>query len=80
LQEKLLQNLTDEDFLLGGFSSTGSKQQPKKPTLDEYQSQEIVKLDLSKLSKKEKLRLFQRESPEFTTVVEDYDERIRNGG
>lgn len=80
LQEKQLQNLTDEDFLLGAFSSTAPKPQPKKLALDEDQGLENVKLDLSKLSKKEKMRLFQRESPEFTTIVEDLDDKIRNGG
>ena len=36
-----------------------------------------VKRDLSKLSKKEKLRIFEQESPEFAGIMADFDERLR---
>jgi len=60
--------------MLGAIPSKEKKSQPKRA---ESQSLENVKLDLSKLSKKEKMRLFQRESPEFKTIVEDLDDKIK---
>jgi len=36
------------------------------------EEEEMIKTDLSKLSKKQKLALFQKESPEFFGLVEDF--------
>jgi len=41
---------------------------------------ENVKLDLSKLSRREKVRLFERECPEFSLIVGDFDRRMREIG
>lgn len=38
--------------------------------------QESIAVDLSKLSKKEKLKLFAKESPEFAGIVSDLEDKL----
>ena len=40
------------------------------------EEEEMIKTDLSKLSKKQKLALFQKESPEFSGLVEDFKGKV----
>ncbi len=54
-------------------TSTESKEKTDKDL-------ENVKLDLSKLSRREKVRLFERECPEFSLIVGDFDRRMREIG
>ena len=81
LQEKQLQNLTDEDFLFDVYgTSTKKKSSTKKSEKDAGQNLENVKLDLSKLSRREKVRLFERECPEFSLIVEEFGVRMKEIG
>ena len=83
LQEKQLQNLTDEDFLFDIFGSSHKKKkstESKKTEKDVDRNLENVKLDLSKLSRREKVRLFERECPEFSLIVAEFDVRMREIG
>ena len=51
----------------------------KKVNLFSFQKPEsdsAIKLDASKLSKKERARLFAKEAPEFAAVVEDFGEKM----
>ena len=40
------------------------------------EEEEMIRTDLSKLSKKQKLALFQKESPEFFSLVEDFKGKV----
>lgn len=66
IQKRLLGQLDEGDFLLDMFS----KESLQKDRNEE--EEEMIKTDLSKLSKKQKLALFQKESPEFFGLVEDF--------
>lgn len=39
-------------------------------------TKESIKLDVSKLSKKEKLALFKQESPEFVGIINDFEVKL----
>lgn len=79
LQEKQLQNLTDEDFLLdiysGGTILPSKKKTKQKP--DPKIEHDNVAMDFSKLSRREKVRLFERECPEFSSIVSDFDAKMK---
>lgn len=67
IQKRLVEQLDEGDFLLDMFSKESLQ---KDRNVEE--EEEIIKTDLSKLSKKQKLALFQKESPEFFGLVEDF--------
>lgn len=70
LQKQLAQQLDDDDFNLDVFSK-------KTKTTDGNQNEEIIKTDLTKLSKRQKLQLLEKESPEFFGLVEDFQTRMK---
>ena len=83
MQEKQLQSLTDEDFLFDVYGTSSSSSSNKKKSSNkksEKDDLENVKLDLSKLSRKEKVRLFERECPEFNLIVEEFGTRMKEIG
>lgn len=43
---------------------------------DEKIPEEVIKSDISKLSKREKLQILQKESPEFFGLVEDFQAKM----
>ncbi|XP_063988581.1 something about silencing protein 10 [Diachasmimorpha longicaudata] len=68
IQQRLAQQLDDADFGLEGMEvpATGEK----------AEEEEMVKTDLTKLSRREKLELVKKESPEFEALVDDFKERM----
>ena len=75
--------MNDEDFLFDVYGMTASGKKKKTSTeLKENTDKDLenVKLDLSKLSRREKVRLFERECPEFSLIVGDFDRRMREIG
>lgn len=67
IQKRLLEQLGDEDFALDFFTK-------KKTTSEERES--VIKSDLSQLSKRQKLQLFEKESPEFAGLVDDFKTKL----
>lgn len=60
-------------------------EQKKKPLTKKSEKEsdtnlENVKLDLSKLSRREKVRLFERECPEFSLIVGEFNVRMEEIG
>nr|XP_975194.2 PREDICTED: something about silencing protein 10 [Tribolium castaneum] len=69
LQKQLAEQLDDDDFCLDV---------PTKKVIedDKQVSEELIKSDISKLSKRQKLQILQKESPEFFGLVEDFEEKM----
>ncbi|XP_071117212.1 something about silencing protein 10-like [Haliotis cracherodii] len=65
LQRKMAEEMSDQDFGLDAFTVKPAKKKEAK------EEGKVVK-DLSKLSKREKLELLKKESPELLTLIEDY--------
>lgn len=75
--------MTDEDFLFDVYGTSSSSSSNKKKSSNKKSVKddlENVKLDLSKLSRKEKVRLFERECPEFNLIVEEFGTRMKEIG
>ncbi|XP_023024646.2 UTP3 small subunit processome component Sas10 [Leptinotarsa decemlineata] len=68
IQKQLAQQLDDDDFGVELFA--------KKSEEDAKPGEEVVKTDLSKLSKRQKLQILEKESPEFFSLVEDFQGKI----
>lgn len=68
IQKRLAEQLNDADF---GLDFIQIKDNDEKEYKDEEQ---IVKTDLTKLSKRQKQILIQKESPEFLALVNDFKE------
>ncbi|XP_041480309.1 something about silencing protein 10-like [Lytechinus variegatus] len=75
IQNRMAEALQDDDFGLDIFKS--SEKQVEKATTDDLESEEKVTKDLSKLSKREKLELLKKESPEFLQLVADFKVKMR---
>lgn len=71
IQERLLAELDDTDFSFGLISQAEKKEEESKEA-----TEEVIKTDLSKMSKREKLALLEKESPEFMGLVSDFKERL----
>ncbi|XP_072949371.1 something about silencing protein 10 [Epargyreus clarus] len=67
IQKKLIEQLGEEDFSFELFNA----QAP-----DDTKQESVVKSDLSQLSKRQKLQLFEKESPEFAGLVEDFKTKL----
>ena len=81
IQAKQLTELDEEDFY-DTFSSVTEKDR-EKLDLDNIKTSQnhtdidgTVQLDLSKLSQKERTQLFHRESPEFSGILEDFEQKL----
>ncbi|RZC40431.1 something about silencing protein 10, partial [Asbolus verrucosus] len=68
LQQQLAQQLDDDDFSLD-ISTNKNVEDDKIP-------EEVIKSDISKLSKRQKLQILQKESPEFFGLVEDFQAKM----
>ncbi|GJQ65443.1 hypothetical protein Trydic_g7549 [Trypoxylus dichotomus] len=69
LQKQLIKELDDGDFSLEMFIK--DKEPGNKDVVEE-----VVKTDVSKLSKRQKLQLVKQESPEFFELINDFKEKI----
>lgn len=69
IQKRLAQQLDDQDFGLDTFKPTTKVVSDK----DEI----VVTKDLSKLTRREKLELLKKESPEFLDLIEDYKVKMQ---
>ena len=78
LQIKQLELMDEEDFLDAfTVSEQSSKRKSKKGgQAKDDQGKTTVKLDVSNLSKREKVKLFERESPEFDGIVADFEQKM----
>lgn len=71
IQKKLAEQLDDIDFGLEFVQP-----QEEKDEIEEGKQAEIVKTDLTKLSKRQKQTIMQKESPEFAALVNDFKDRM----
>lgn len=67
IQKRLLEQLEEDDFTLDFF---------KKHISDVEEKETIIKSDLSKMSKRQKLQLLEKESPEFIGLVNDFNTKL----
>ncbi|KAK3091637.1 hypothetical protein FSP39_021428 [Pinctada imbricata] len=70
LQKKMAAELDDLDFGLDIFKK-------EKKTKDKDKTETKIEKDLSKLSKKEKLQLLKKESPEMLPLIEDFQTKLK---
>lgn len=66
IQKRLLEQLGDEDFTLEFFS---------KPVAV-VEEKEKIKCDLSQMSKRQKIQLLEKESPEFLGLIDDFKTKL----
>ncbi|XP_036318712.1 something about silencing protein 10 [Rhagoletis pomonella] len=71
IQMRLAKQMKEEDFLLDDalLHTIKSKSKAQKPETEETIK---IKADLSGITKRDKLRLFQEDSPEFAPLVNDF--------
>ncbi|XP_053395468.1 something about silencing protein 10-like isoform X2 [Mercenaria mercenaria] len=69
LQKQMAEQLDDQDFGLDIF-------QPSQKEKESVEKEEKIVKDLSKLSKREKLKLLKKESPELLTLIEDFKTKM----
>lgn len=67
IQKRLLEQLGDDDFTLDIFNKQVS-------VADEKET--VIKSDLSQMSKRQKLELLEKESPEFSGLVDDFKTKL----
>ncbi|KPI95606.1 Something about silencing protein 10, partial [Papilio xuthus] len=67
IQKRLIEQLADEDFSLEFFSP---------PTEEKEVKEKVIKSDLSHMSKRQKLQIFEKESPEFAGLVDDFKNKL----
>ncbi|KAG7214186.1 hypothetical protein KM043_001532 [Ampulex compressa] len=72
IQKRLAEQLDDADF---GLEFVQLKEHGEEEVLEHLEGQ-VVKTDLTKLGKRQKLALMQTESPEFTALVADFKDRM----
>ncbi|XP_049843171.1 something about silencing protein 10 [Schistocerca gregaria] len=70
IQKRLASQLRDEDFGLSAFVAKDEKGEEKA------EAEEVIATDLTKLSKRQKLSLVQKESPEFFALTRDFSEKM----
>lgn len=67
IQKRLLEQLGDEDFTLDFFNKSGASLEEKET---------VIKSDLSQMSKRQKLQLLEKESPEFAGLIDDFKTKL----
>lgn len=67
IQKRLLEQLGDEDFTLDFFSKQVAEIEDKET---------VIKSDLSQMSKRQKLQLLEKESPEFAGLIDDFKTKL----
>ncbi|XP_075977707.1 UTP3 small subunit processome component Sas10 [Anticarsia gemmatalis] len=68
IQKRLLEQLGEEDFTLDFFTKQIADVEEKKET--------VIKSDLSQMSKRQKLQLLEKESPEFAGLIDDFKTKL----
>ncbi|XP_054263223.1 something about silencing protein 10-like [Macrosteles quadrilineatus] len=76
IQNRLIAELDEADVSLGILPAKNSEVNKKGASFEDDDFSEIIKTDVSKLSKREKLALLEKESPEFSGLVSDFKERM----
>lgn len=67
IQKRLLEQLGEEDFTLDFLT---------KQVADVAEKETVIKTDLSKMSKRQKLELLEKESPEFAGLIDDFKTKL----
>lgn len=67
IQKRLLEQLGEEDFTLDFFT---------KQVAEVEEKETVIKSDLSQMSKRQKLQLLERESPEFAGLIDDFKTKL----
>ncbi|XP_021185421.3 something about silencing protein 10 [Helicoverpa armigera] len=67
IQKRLLEQLGEEDFTLDFLT---------KQVADAEEKETVIKSDLSQLSKRQKLQLLEKESPEFAGLIDDFKTKL----
>lgn len=67
IQKRLLEQLGDEDFTMEFFT---------KQAAEVEQKETVIKSDLSQMSKRQKVQLFEKESPEFAGLIDDFKTKL----
>lgn len=67
IQKRLLEQLGEEDFTLDFLS---------KQVADVEEKETVIKSDLSQMSKRQKLQLLEKESPEFAGLIDDFKTKL----
>lgn len=67
IQKRLLEQLGEEDFTLDFFT---------KQVADVEEKETVIKSDLSQMSKRQKLQLLEKESPEFAGLIDDFKTKL----
>ncbi|XP_077998552.1 something about silencing protein 10-like isoform X1 [Glandiceps talaboti] len=73
LQQRMAQTLQDEDF---GMELFKTKTKPVSELSTKEEQEKVIK-DLTKLSKREKLELLKKESPELLELIEDFKSKLK---
>merc|ERR1712165_84856 len=73
IQQKLAQQLDDQDFGLDIFEGLKKSTDDKEEKPEEISS---IQKDLSKLTKREKLQLLQKQSPELLEMIDDFKRKM----
>ncbi|XP_004521009.1 something about silencing protein 10 [Ceratitis capitata] len=76
IQIRLAKQMKEEDFLLDDALLHTIKPKEKRPKVVVDETIE-VKADLSGITKRDKLRLFQEDSPEFTPLMDDFENYVK---
>ncbi|XP_011180013.2 something about silencing protein 10 [Zeugodacus cucurbitae] len=78
IQMRLAKQMKEEDFLLDDALIHAVKPKEKKLKVETVAEEPIqVKANLSGITKRDKLRLFQEDSPEFAPLVEDFETYVK---
>ncbi|KAJ0176551.1 hypothetical protein K1T71_007730 [Dendrolimus kikuchii] len=67
IQKRLLEQLGDEDFTLEFLT---------KHIVEEEEKETVIKSDLRQMSKRQKLQLLDKESPEFAGLIDDFKTKL----
>lgn len=67
IQKRLLEQLGEDDFTLEFFNKQIAKSD---------EGDKLIKHDISQMSKRQKLQLFEKESPEFSGLIEDFKSKL----
>lgn len=80
IQQRLAKQMDEADFSLDVFVDTeansSSKELKKKKKNSPDVQQTYLKSDLSELSKRQQEQLFKKDSPEFESLVQDFQQRL----
>ncbi|CAH2096091.1 unnamed protein product [Euphydryas editha] len=67
IQKRLIEQLGEDDFTLNFFNKEVTKSDEKETT---------IKTDISQMSKRQKIQLLEKESPEFAGLIDDFKSKL----